>query len=92
MFSSAGSLVRGFLFIKFLRHSMTLDHVKFHRVLLAKAGDCWRTGHDNGGSQHPPYPDDCLKYKIERYITLAEANPFVYAETGAEIDMDNFAS
>jgi hypothetical protein len=71
-------------FLKFLNENLELIHVKFDGRLSSDFSESWVTyeynddaGYCFGDTPRIPYPDDCLKYRIERFVThTAEDFPF----------------
>ncbi|KID81938.1 hypothetical protein MGU_10747 [Metarhizium guizhouense ARSEF 977] len=71
------------LFIQFLSEHMSLDDIKFDGCFSNQWNEGWVT-HDadrerDFGLESVPaqYPHDCLKYRIERYITHNGSCPFI---------------
>jgi hypothetical protein len=71
-------------FLKFLNENLKLTYVKFDGRLSNDFSRTWVTyeyndnaGYCFGDTPPIPYPDDCLKYRIERFVThTAEDFPF----------------
>jgi hypothetical protein len=78
-------------FLKFLNENLWLTHVKFDGILHYCDSEIWVT-HDYDDSAYcsdistpTPYPNDCLKYRIERFVTHgAEQFPFYPMPEGVE--------
>jgi hypothetical protein len=58
---------------QFLREAMSLDHVRFNGNLLNSWDEAWVSPELEDEEE---YPHDCLKYRIERFITKGEPFPF----------------
>lgn len=67
---------RGSSFIdlfRFLRATMSLEHARFHGQFLNGWDEAWTSPEPD---PEVDYPYDCLKYRIERFITKGEPFPF----------------
>jgi hypothetical protein len=58
---------------QFLREAMSLDHVRFNGNLLNSWDEAWVSPELEYEEE---YPYNCLKYRIERFITKGEPFPF----------------
>jgi hypothetical protein len=79
-------------FLKFLNEKLKLAHVKFNGMLSNSSAEYWETydydddaGYCFGDTSRTPYQDNCLKYRIERFVTHAvEDFPFYPMPEGVE--------
>jgi hypothetical protein len=76
--------------IQLLSESLSLDEMTFHGELSNGWDEAFMVGPiDDEYAEEPaePYnPDDCLKVRVERYITHGEECPFVPMKTGVNDD------
>ncbi|KAK9321775.1 hypothetical protein V1517DRAFT_159991 [Lipomyces orientalis] len=69
-------------FIHFLRQTLSLEHVRFNGCFSNSWNEAWITRDADDerlfdlSGVSAPYPDDCLKYRIERFVTHGGVSPF----------------
>lgn len=74
-----GSWIR---FISFLSETLSLEHVRFDGCFSNMYDEAWVSREADeqwqpGSSIAPvPYPADCLRFRIERFVTHDEVSPF----------------
>lgn len=77
--------------IAFLQQSLHLTHIHFDGCLWS-VNDCWEARTEHYYERHPgklprpiiPFPQDCLKKKIERYIVYGGQCPLRYTDETKE--------
>jgi hypothetical protein len=92
-FLIAGVLPSWVNFLKFLNEKLKLTHIKFDGTLSNSLTEIWVTyDYDDDAGYHfgdtsprTPYPPDCLKHRIERFVTGAPGQfPFYPMPQGVE--------
>ncbi|KID93708.1 hypothetical protein MAJ_10328, partial [Metarhizium majus ARSEF 297] len=84
------------LFIGFLNREMSLDHIKFDGTFSNSWNEGWIGRSDSNSTEsafdesRSQYSDDCLLYRIERFVTGGSAYPNPFTTRSLEDDNDYF--
>jgi hypothetical protein len=83
-------------FIHFLSKELSLKHIRFDGCFSNSWDEGWVTRDADyemrfGATHFTPYPDNCLKYRIESYITHGGVSPFT-ARMGKKTNYEDYSS